>query len=262
MDARFEPMVDLSAARTAAEACAVEWGLELGAPFALSNVSFVAPVGERRVIKSAWEGDDESMHEGDALELWSGDGAVRLLRRSGRVLLEERAVPGDDLSQLPDDEATAIAVDLALRLWRPATAPFRSVEPEVSRWLDEAEREGGELVALARELFAEIGGASDWLVHGDFHHHNILRTGERYAAIDPKPYLADREYDVSSFLWNPIGNRLEDGAQTERRIAAFVDAGLDDFRIRAWTVIRGSYLRTEREYVEPLRALIERSAFS
>ena len=76
MDARFEPMVDLSAARKAAEACAVEWGLELGAPFALSNVSFVAPVGERRVIKSAWEGDDESMHEGDALELWSGDGAV------------------------------------------------------------------------------------------------------------------------------------------------------------------------------------------
>jgi streptomycin 6-kinase len=82
-------------------------------------------------------------------------------------------------------------------------------------------------------------------VNGDFHHHNILRSGERFLAIDPKPYLADREYDVPSFLWNPLDNRMEERAQTERRIAAFVAAGLDDFRIRAWTVIRGAYLRPE-----------------
>jgi len=36
---------------------------------------------------------------------------------------------------------------------------------------------------------------------------------------------------------------MEDREQTERRIAAFVSAGLDDFRIRAWTGIRGAYLR-------------------
>ena len=80
-------------------------------------------------------------------------------------------------------------------------------------------------------------------MHGDFYHHNVLRHGERFVVIDPKPYLADREYDVPSFLWNPIGNQMEDREQTERRIAAFVAAGLDDFRIRAWTVIRGAYLR-------------------
>lgn len=249
-------MVDLSTARRLAEACAVEWGLELGPPFAFSNVSFVAPAGADRVIKVAWEGDDESLHEGDALELWNGEGAVRLLRRFGRALLEERAVPGDDLSLLMDDKATAIAVELAMRLWKPAAAPFRPVESEVSRWLDGAERSGSELVPLARSLFAEVGGGADWLVHGDFHHHNILRTGERYVAIDPKPYLADREYDVPSFLWNPMDNRLRDRIQTERRIRAFVVAGLDEFRIRAWTVIRGSYLRTDPEYAEPLRALV------
>jgi streptomycin 6-kinase len=254
-------MVDLSAARQSAETCAAEWGLELGAPFALSNVSFLAPAGTTSVLKVAWEGDDESLHEGDALERWDGDGAVRLLRRSGRVLLEERVIPGDDLSLLPDDEATAIAVELALRLWRPATEPFRSVNPEVSRWLDQGERDCGELVPLARELFAEIGGGAEWLVHGDFHHHNILRAGERFVAIDPKPHLADREYDVASFLWNPLGNRMTDRAQTERRIAAFVAAGLDDYRIRAWTVIRGSYLRSTREFVEPIRALLDRDPF-
>jgi streptomycin 6-kinase len=228
---------------TAVEAARV-WGLELGEPFALSNFSYVAPAGPG-VLKVAWEGDEEALHEADALEFWDGDGAARLLRRSGRALLEERAVPGDDLSALPDDDSTAIAVDVASRLWRRAGSPFRAVAPEVLRWLEEAEREGSELVPLARELFAELRPGAEWLVHGDFHHHNVLRDGERFIAIDPKPYLADREYDLPSFLWNPLDNRMDDRGQTERRIAAFVAAGLDDFRIRAWTVIRGAYLRPD-----------------
>jgi streptomycin 6-kinase len=159
--------VDLSAAKAAALAAAREWGLELAEPYAFSYVSYVAPAG-RAVLKVAWEGDDESLHEGDALELWNGNGSVRLFRRSGRALLEERALPGDDLSALPDDEATAIAVDLATRLWRPAESPFRPVMPEVLRWLDRAEREGSELVPLARELLAKLDSGPDWLVHGDF----------------------------------------------------------------------------------------------
>ena len=246
--------LDLSSSKATALEVAREWGLELGVPFALSNVSYVAPAGDT-VLKVAWDGDSESLHEGDALELWDGDGAVRLLRRSGRALLEERAVPGDDLSALPDDEATAIAVDIASRLWRRAGAPFRPAAAEVPRWLDDAEGEGGKLVPLARELFAELRSGADWLVHGDFHHHNILRRDDRYVAIDPKPYLADREYDVPSFLWNPMYHRMEDREQTERRIAAFVAAGLDDFRIRAWTVIRGAYLRPTLG--DRIRALIE-----
>jgi streptomycin 6-kinase len=244
--------VDLSAAKATALAVAREWGLAVGEPFGLSYASYVVPAGHA-VLKVAWEGDDESRHEGDALELWDGDGAVRLLRRSGRALLEERALPGDDLSTLPEDEATAIAVDVASRLWRRGGSPFRPVAPEVARWLDRAEREGSELVPLARELFAQLDPRPDWLVHGDFHHHNILRSGERFVAIDPKPYLADREYDLPSFLWNPLDNRMEDRGQTERRIAAFVAVGLDEFRIRAWTVIRGAYLRPA--YADPIRAL-------
>ena len=243
----------MSAAKTTALEAARAWGLELGEPFSLSNVSYVVPAG-RAVLKVAWEGDTESLHEGDALELWNGDGAVRLLRRSGRALLEERAVPGDDLSTQPDDEATTIAIEVASRLWRRVGSPFRPVAPEVPRWLDAAEREGSEVVPLARELLAELDPGAEWLVHGDFHHHNILRRGDHFVAIDPKPYLADREYDVPSFLWNPIGNRMQDSEQTEQRIAAFVAAGLDDFRIRAWTVIKGAYLRPG--YADKIRALI------
>jgi streptomycin 6-kinase len=254
MEAPGRTRVDLTRARATAVEAARVWGLELGEPFALSNVSFVAPAGTS-VLKVAWEGDEESMHEGDALELWNGNGAVRLLRRSGRALLEERAMPGDDLSALPDDDATAIAVDVAAQLWCRARSPFRAVAPHVVRWLEEAEREGSELVPLARELFAELRPGADWLVHGDFHHHNMLRRGEQFAAIDPKPYLADREYDLPSFLWNPLGNQMHDREQTERRIAAFTAAGLDEFRIRAWTVIRGAYLRPD--LADSLRDLLE-----
>jgi streptomycin 6-kinase len=208
------------------------------------------------VLKVAWGGDDEALHEADALELWDGDGAVLLRRRNDRALLEERAVPGHDLSGLPEELATEIVIEIALKLWRPAAAPFRPVAREIPRWLDRAEGENGALVPLARRLFAEVGGGADWVVHGDLHHYNIVRSARGFLAIDPKPFLGDREYDVASFLWNPIGNVLGDAAQTERRIQAFVAAGLDEFRIRAWTVIRGSYLRSGPEYVEGLQDLI------
>jgi streptomycin 6-kinase len=255
MDFSLTPMVDLTAERHFAMDCAAEWGVELEAPFAFSNVSYVAPTTDGRVLKVAWGGDAEALHERDALELWNGVGAVRLVRHSGRALLEERAVPGSDLSGLPDDEATRIAVDIAMKLWRPATTPFRPVSPEVSLWLDRAERDGSELVLQARKLFDEVGGGTGWVVHGDLHHHNILRSGDHYVAIDPKPYLSDREYDVASFLWNPMNNHMEDVERTERRIQFFVDAGLDEFRIRAWTVIRGSFLRSGPEYSAGLKAL-------
>jgi streptomycin 6-kinase len=256
-----EVRVDLTGTQATAEAVAAEWGLELGAPFALSRYSYVAPVGDDAVLKVAWEGDDESRDEADALAVWNGNGAVRLLRadRSRRALLEERALPGDDISELPDEEATAIAVEVATRLWVQAVDPFRWVGDHVPRWTDDAERAGGDtqLLALARELYASIEVGRDWLTHGDFHHHNILRHGARFVAIDPKPYLADREYDVPSYLWNPLSYEMTDGAKTERRIAAFVAAGLDDFKIRAWTAIRGFYLGASGEEAALIRSLLD-----
>lgn len=244
---------DLGVAKATALAAATAWGVVLEEPFELSSVSYVAPAGDA-VVKVPWEGDTESLHEPDALELWNGVGAVRLLRRSGSALLEERALPGDDLSHLSEKEGTAIAVNLAHRLWRPASAPFRPVLSEVPRWLNEGERSGNPLVPLARELLGELATSPLWLVHGDFHHHNILQRANEYVAIDPKPYVADREYDIPSFLWNPRTNRMDDPNQTERRISAFVSSGLDDFLIRAWTVIRGAYLRPE--FAEQIRSLL------
>ena len=103
---------DLEPLASIAAEVAAEWGVELGPPFALSRYSYVAPAGDDAVLKVTPAEDDESDEEADALELWDGDGAVRLLRRDRgrRALLIERARPGDDISGLPEDEATAIAV--------------------------------------------------------------------------------------------------------------------------------------------------------
>ena len=63
--------------------------------------------------------------------------------------------------------------------------------------------------------------------------------------------LGEPEYDVASFLWNPLPPRLR---HVESRIAAFAAAGLDEDRIRAWAAIRGAYLQPQ--LADGLRALV------
>ena len=237
---------------------AEEWDVELGRPFALARFSLAAPAGAAAVLKVTPPEDDEADEEPDALALWAGDGAVRLLRRDHRrrAMLIERAAPGSDLEALPEDEATAAAVDVAMRLWRPASSPFRRIGDHVPRWLDApAPGAGRELLPLARRLYGEMDVSRSTLVHGDFHHHNLLAHGGRYVAIDPKPMLGEPEYDVASFLWNPLSYRMRRDV-TERRLAAFAAVGLDEGRMRAWPVIRGSYLGADAREVEVLRALL------
>jgi len=223
-----------------------DWNIVLSPPFESLNYSYVAPAGDDAVLKIVSPHDEESIHEGDALELWAGDGAVRLLRvdRSRRALLLERVWPGSDLAGMANAPATEIAVDVATRLWRPAAAPFHWIGHHVPRWLAEAQPEsaaGRRLLDLARERFDQLDVRSGTLVHGDLHHYNILNAGNRYVAIDPKPMLGEPEFDVPPFLWNPIGPEMT-REETERRLTAFAAAGLDERRMRAWAIIRGAYL--------------------
>jgi streptomycin 6-kinase len=110
-------------------------------------------------------------------------------------------------------------------------------------------------VPLARLLYAALDVTRDVLVHGDLHHHNLLAASSGYVAIDPKPMLGEREFDVAPFLWNPVSYRMRPDV-TERRLAAFAADGLDESRMRAWAVIRAAYLRTDENELDVLRGLV------
>ena len=220
-----------------------EWGIRLGPAFDLARFSFAAPADHDKVLKVVPAEDDEGDNEADALALWNGDGAVRLLRhdRRRRALLLSRAQPGFDARTLSEREATSVAAEIAPQLWKRITPgrPFRSVKDHIPRWL----RRSGEhdLVPIARALYESMNVDDSWLIHGDFHHHNLLRDGERWVAIDPKPYAAEREFDVVTFLWNPAGH-LASHDDLRERIRAFAAIGLDEERIRKWAIVRGTYL--------------------
>ena len=82
--------------------------------------------GAPAVIKLQFP-DRESEHEADALEVWDGNGAVRLLARDDerRALLLERLQPGTPLSG--HDGALEVILGLLPRLWRrPAGRSTRS----------------------------------------------------------------------------------------------------------------------------------------
>jgi streptomycin 6-kinase len=254
----MEDRPDLEPLAATAREVAAEWGVRLGRPFPLARYSFVAPAGADAILRVTPPEDDEADEEPDALERWAGNGAVRLIRRDPgrRALLLERARPGTDLADVSEEAATAVAVDLGTRLWLPAGAPFRWIGDHVPRWLDRAQPGAGrELVPLARSIYASLDVGRGTLVHGDFHHHNVLSHVGRYVAIDPKPMLGEPEFDVASFLWNPLSYRMRRDL-TERRLAAFAAAGLDEERMRAWAVIRGAYLGADEHEVEVLRALV------
>ena len=217
---------DLEPLALIAAEVAADWGLELGPPFALSRYSYVAPAGEDAVLKVTPPEDDESDEEADALALWGGDGAVRLLRRDRerRALLIERARPGER-----HRGASRGRGDRNRRRPRRSGCGGRRRSRSAGsattfpRWLDQAERsdqEGRDLIPFARELYASLAVGRETLVHGDFHHHNILRAGDRYLAIDAKAMLGEPEFDVASFLWNPLGSTMRLDV-TERRLAAF-----------------------------------------
>jgi len=219
---------------------AAEWGLVVGPRIAAGRYSYVAPAGPDAILKIIPVEDDDADHIADALRFWDGDGAVRLLRHdpTWRALLVERAVPGTEAAQAPEGEALAAAIDVGKRIWRAPDAPhpYRSVRDWVRRWLPPDERHP--LVPAARRTFEAMDLRTDTLVHADFHHHNLLRHGDRWVAIDPKPIVGEPEFDVPAFLWNPLGT-TSTRARTERRIRAFADAGLDAERIRRWAIVRG-----------------------
>ncbi len=111
-----------------------------GEPFAYAYASLALPVtradGSPAVLKVQFP-DRESEHEADALALWDGAGAVRLLEhdRERATLLLERCLPGTPLAAAGPQAALEVLVELLPRLWKPAGAPIHTLADEAAWWV-------------------------------------------------------------------------------------------------------------------------------
>lgn len=191
------------------------WGLAPdGEPFQTRFGSRLAPVrqaGAPAMLKIA--GHEEERRGGALMEWWAGDGAAKVLAREGDALLMERLEGPRDLSAMAregrDDEATAILCDVAAGLHAPRGEPPLAELVPLERWhkalWPAAEAHGGTFVKAAeaaRRLLAEPREVV--VLHGDFHHGNVLDGGPRgWLAIDPKGLVGERGFEFANLFRNP-----------------------------------------------------------
>jgi streptomycin 6-kinase len=232
------------------------WDLTLGDPFLLSFNYVCAATrqdGTPAVLKIGVP-NPELTGEINALRLYAGQGACRLLEADAEkgMLLLERLHPGRMLATLQDDDrATGIAAEVMRLIHRPAPAQAGFIS--LRGWFDELKKVrklfgGGTgpfprrtfetAERLIRDLFAEQRPYA--LLHGDFHHYNILSSGRGWLVIDPKGVIGPAEYEVGPLLINPYDVRLREEhaiLQTQRRIAILSERlGFERARLRAWAI--------------------------
>ena len=236
-----------------------EWHLTPTAEPLHGFCSIVVPVddadGVAGALKISFDGDEESLHEGLALQRWGGQGAVRLRRADPRrraLLLDW--LPGPDLGDVWDVEACETVAGLYRRLHVPALPQLATVASYVKRWLRELDELGRDIPVPRRYVEQALSIGPDLLadetapvvVHGDLHYANVMadEVGE-WLAIDPKPMAGDPHYEPAPMLWNRMDElsgplavgSVRDGLR--RRFHAIVDAaGLDEARARDWVVVR------------------------
>jgi streptomycin 6-kinase len=203
--------------------CERRWNLRVERPVDSLSYNYVCLArradGSRAVLKLGVP-NPELASEIAALQYYDGRGIARLYASdadSGALLIEQLK-PGTPLAALHDDErATAIAAGVMRRLWQPAPqeqGDFLSVAGWAQGIGGLRARFGGGsgplpggLVDRAERLFTELLGSAEenFLLHGDFHHFNILQAErEPWLAIDPKGVVGERAYDLGAFLYNPL----------------------------------------------------------
>lgn len=216
--------------RRLAEECARTWGLTLEESLE-SEASLVVPAGDA-VLKVNAEWHFEAEFEADALALWDGRGAVRLLGRNDErhVLLIERCRPGTRLWDSGEDEIDVVAELLPRLELEPAEPyPFRTVADEADRWLEELPQRypASRLLDAALDVFRTVDRTASHLVNQDLHGGNVLRAQrEPWLVIDPKPLVGEREIDGVGPLRN-----ADDPA---RWLDALAGLGYDRERLWGW----------------------------
>jgi streptomycin 6-kinase len=247
------------------------WGLADVQPvpnLSFNFVAFAKRADEDVILKMAVP-NPELTSEMTALKLFSGEGACQLLEHDEErgLLLLERLKPGTMLSELEDDdERTNIAADVIQRMESASSlanlqehthpghlAPaLQSKFIKLSDWFKGLKKirphfNGGtgpfpkEILERVESFLPELFADTDIkLMHGDFHHFNILSSERGWLIIDPKGVIGPAGYEVGPFMINPWDG-VSDGTsfkvQAERRVSIFTERlGWERQKIIRWSM--------------------------
>lgn len=241
-----------------AEASA-QWGLTDVQPVPTLSYNFVAFANwdNNKVVLKMGVPNNEMLSEMEALKLFNGEGACRLLDYDEERywMLLERLTPGVMLSTLEDDEeATHIAAEVMQKIWRSGLdipAAHISKFIKLSDWFDGLKklrpRFNGGTGPFNKKILQRVErSVADFLaenhqpvlMHGDFHHFNILSSERGWLIIDPKGVMGPACYEVGPLLINPWGDflsRTNHRLMMKRRIDILHEhLGFERERIHEW----------------------------
>lgn len=257
-------------------AATARWKLTDVQPAPILSYNFVAfakfPSSEgKEVVLKMGVPNPELLSEMEALRLFNGEGACKLIDADEEKywMLLERLKPGEMLDTLEDDdEATHVAAEVMKKIWRPVESSSslleirehtltdkRAPQPhkfiQLSDWFDGLQRlrqmfNGGtgplneQLVEHVEKSVKDFFAENHYpvLMHGDFHHYNILSSERGWLVIDPKGVIGPAGYEVGPLLMNPWGeliNKAESQQITKQRIDILHEhLGFERERIREW----------------------------
>ncbi|GAB1471631.1 aminoglycoside phosphotransferase family protein [Chloroflexota bacterium] len=203
------------------------------------NFVAFAKQGGGDVILKIGVPNPELTSEMHALKLFNGEGACRLLDHDEEMgfLLIERLHSGRMLADVEDDDTrTRIAIEVMQNLiFRRGgiTLPLQGDFIKLSDWFAELEKirpefNGGTgpfpkvILERVESFLPDLFAGKHQLIHGDFHHFNILSSQRGWLAIDPKGVIGPAGYEIGPLMLNPWDNSM-DGDRFKVRAKRRVD---------------------------------------
>jgi len=160
--------------------------------------------------------------EASCLKAFTKHAVAEVIAHDDNMIIMQRAVPGNTLKDnFPDNDidATKILCESIKELHKasiPESHNFYHLS-ELFKTLDQKLDIPDEILSKAKHLRDDLlkSTTKAVLLHGDLHHDNILKNGDRWLVIDPKGFIGDPAFEPAAYLCNPIPELLQENQPRE-----------------------------------------------